>query len=268
VSRRGVDLLGAELDYWGHGTPVNGIVAGGWPGRHGMTGIAPDAELVHFINDYVGEPPFLVPIEAGLAWTRDEGADIVLIEDGEWVWEYMDGSSNVELMINELCADEGQIFVVPAGNLATGNMHTSFESGAGAVLHATTAHIFWIDFLWTAPAALAVTVTPPGGAPVALPGDGSLLVTQGYRIYSLLSESDRGTRRFDIRLASDPEGDYLFGTGSSPSRAGDRHARLLRRRRLGLDLQLELAVHRSEKHGELARHRGLGHQRGCLQSPQ
>jgi subtilisin family serine protease len=79
------------------------------------------------------------------------------------------------------------------------------------VLHATTAHIFWIDFLWTAPAALAVTVTPPGGAPVALPGDGSLHVTQGYRIYSLLSESDRGTRRFDIRLASDPEGDYLFG---------------------------------------------------------
>jgi subtilisin family serine protease len=212
VHRRGVDLLSSETDYWGHGTPVTGIYSGGWPNLHGMSGIAPSVESLHFVNDYISEPPFLVPIEAGLLWARDEGTDIVLIEDGEWAWEFLDGSSNVEIMINELSADDGLIFVVPAGNLATGRMHTSFSSSDGTVLQGQTAHIFWIDFLWTDPVEHNISITPPNGTPIVLNGDGGTQIEQGHRFYSLLSVSDRGTSRFDLRIASDPEGDFLFGS--------------------------------------------------------
>ncbi len=217
VYRRGVDLLDSQLDDWGHGTQVSGIFGGGWvgpdaSGLNAMSGMAPGVESLHVNYDFTDEPPYLLPIEAGLAWAVAEGADIVLIEDGEWVWEFLDGSSNIETMINEYAADEGIIFVVPAGNLATGQMHTHFASAGGEVLQASSSHrILWPSFLWTDPVTLSLSVTPPGGTPVTVPADGSTLVTQGYRIYSNLSVSPRGTRRLDLRLASDPEGSPIGG---------------------------------------------------------
>ncbi|MBU8923077.1 MAG: S8 family serine peptidase, partial [Bacteroidales bacterium] len=86
IHRRGIDLLDSETDAWGHGTQVSGIFGGGWVGLHAMSGVAPGIESIHVDYDFAAEPPFLIPIEAGLAWAVGEGADIVLIEDGEWVW--------------------------------------------------------------------------------------------------------------------------------------------------------------------------------------
>jgi subtilisin family serine protease len=213
IYTRGVDLLDSELDTWGHGTQVSGIFGGGWVGLHEMSGMAPGIESLHIDFDYAAEPPFLLPVEAGMAWAVGEGADVIIIEDGEWVWEYLDGSSNVEIMINEYAADDSVIFVVPAGNLATGHMHTRFNSSAGEVLHATSSHtILWPCFLWRSETSFtSLYVTPPGELPVLIPADGSTVVTQMYRIYSNLSVSPRGTHRLDLRMTTNPEGGSVAG---------------------------------------------------------
>ncbi|UCF04535.1 MAG: S8 family peptidase [bacterium] len=213
IYRRGIDLLSSETDTWGHGTQVSGIFGGGWVGLHAMSGMAPGIESLHIDYDYADEPPFLLPIEAGMAWAVGEGADVIIIEDGEWVWEYLDGSSNVEIMINEYAADDSVIFVVPAGNLATGHMHTHFNSSSGEVLHADTSHtILWPCFLWRTEASFtSLTVTPPGETPVTIPADGTTIVTLGYRIYSNLSVSPRLTRRLDLRMTTNPEGGSVGG---------------------------------------------------------
>jgi subtilisin family serine protease len=203
VHRRGVDLLASDGDYFGHGTPVTGIAVGGWPGRHRMTGIAPGAEMLHVVIEYTDEAPFLVPVEEGLAWAVAEGADIVLVEDGEWIWEYMDGSSNFETMMNEYAAEDGIIFVVPVGNLASGNMHAQFASTEQQALDLDAeASVAWLSFLWTAPTALELRIAPPGQPAIAIPLDGATVAIGGYRIFAALSVSPRGTRRLDLRLSS------------------------------------------------------------------
>ena len=212
VHTRGVDLLQSESDDWGHGTQVSGIFGGGWADRHAMTGIAPGVESLHVNFDFFSEPPFLMPIEAGLAWSVAEGADIVLIEDGEWIWEYMDGSSNLETMMNEMAADQDVIFIVPAGNLATGHMHAQFSGDV--TLTAVGSHVIWMDFLWSEPQKPQLTLTPPGGAGIVIPNDGSTVSDQGYDIYGLITISDRGTRRWDLRIEQGGggglDGDWQF----------------------------------------------------------
>jgi len=116
-------------------------------------------------------------------------------------------------MINEYAADDSVIFVIPAGNLATGHMHTQFSSSAGEVLHATSSHtILWPSFLWRGETSFDdLYVTPPGELPVLMPVDGSTVVTQMYRIYSNLSVSPRGTHRLDLRMTRNPEGGSVAG---------------------------------------------------------
>lgn len=213
IHRRGIDLLDSERDDWGHGTQVTGILGGGWPGRHHLTGMAPGAQFLHANLSWNDEPPFLVPIEAQLAWAVAEGADVILIEDGEWTWEYLDGSSNLETMISELAADPGIIIVVCAGNLASGHVHSRFSSSVVQGLDCFSVHkILFPSFVWTEPVDLTLDLIIPGGPAVALPLDGTTISHFGYGIYSNYSTSPRGTRRIDLRLATDPEGTWLDNT--------------------------------------------------------
>ncbi|UCH84668.1 MAG: S8 family peptidase, partial [Candidatus Latescibacterota bacterium] len=213
IHRRGIDLLSSESDSWGHGTQVTGIFGGGWVGLHEMSGIAPGIESLHVDYDFAAEPPFLLPIEAGMAWAVAEGANVIIIEDGEWVWEYLDGSSNVEIMINEFAADDSVIFIVPAGNLATGRMHTRFNSNDGEVIRAHASHtILWPSLLWRSETSFTdLYIAPPGESPVLIPADGTTLFTPAYKIYSNFSVSTRGTRRLDLRMATNPEGGSVGG---------------------------------------------------------
>jgi hypothetical protein len=117
VYRRGVDLLQSPGDTWlgGHGTQTAGVLVGGWAGHHATTGMAPGAELLVGINRYSEQHPATIGLMENLAWAAAEGADVINIEDGDWIWQYLDGSSNLETLIDELAAG-GTVVVVPAGN--------------------------------------------------------------------------------------------------------------------------------------------------------
>ena len=199
--RRGSNLTRAPLDTYGHGTPVSGILAGGWRG-HAMAGIAPGAELLHILDEYTFEAPFLVPIEEQLLWAQSEGADVILIEDGEWIWHYLDGSSTTEVLLDQMTED-GLLVVVPAGNLATGNMHTRFSSEAGVNIdHSGAASVMWMSFIWRGDATLSTQMALVDGSSLAVPTDGTTTSGGGLEVYGYRSRSDRGTWRQDLRIST------------------------------------------------------------------
>ena len=208
IRQRGVDLIQSSGDYWSHGTQVCGILAGGIAGIHKMAGVAPDAELLMGVNEYIDDPPFIETMEIFAPWAASEGTDIMLYEDGEWVWLYMDGSSALETMIDDF-AEDGIIQIVPAGNLAGGGMITSGQIPANSsasvpfsVVTPSNQQIIWGNFNWQGDdVALEFSLTEPGGADLNLLANGSNQNLLTYQIYSNASRSQRGTRRMDFMIA-------------------------------------------------------------------
>jgi len=205
IRTRGIDLIQTEGDYYGHGTPVCGILAGGVAGVHQFAGIAPDAEILMGTNVYIDDPPFIQTMEIFTPWAANEGANIMLYEDGEWIWQYMDGSSPLETMINDFAA-QGIVQVVPAGNLAGGGMHTSANvSGAGSRMESFTIvsnrnqRKIWGNFLWMGDNnALSFKLSDPSGNEIVLSGAGNFQTLGNYQVYNYLSRSTKGTNRFDF----------------------------------------------------------------------
>ncbi|MCE1165090.1 MAG: S8 family serine peptidase, partial [Bacteroidetes bacterium] len=121
VRRRGIDLIKTEPDTIKHGTSVSGIILGGHSGVQKLHGFAPDAELVMANIEYAYTPRFVRTFPDMLKFLRDEKVNILLFEDGEWMWEFMDGSTEEELLTNEI-ARSGITVIGGGGNLASGNM--------------------------------------------------------------------------------------------------------------------------------------------------
>lgn len=122
VRRRGIDLIKTEPDTIGHGTGVSGIVLGGHYGVQRLHGFAPDAEIVMANIKYEYTPRFVLTFPALLNFLKGENINILLFEDGEWGWEFMDGSTEEE-QISDQFARDGIPVIGGAGNLASGNMH-------------------------------------------------------------------------------------------------------------------------------------------------
>lgn len=106
---RGQNLFTNTGDHLNHGTGSCGIVGGQVPGRR-LTGMAPGVEFI-CINQTETD------MEAGVLLARDLGADIFMYEFGNWVFEFLDGSSNLETFISDLHL-EGYPQITAAGNLA------------------------------------------------------------------------------------------------------------------------------------------------------
>ncbi len=104
----------------GHGTAVSGILLGGQLDYRDYVGVASDAELL--MIRVIGNQNTWLTIEEGLTIANNTGADVILTEVGSWTWEYLDGSSKVEQMIDELVAD-GIPVISPSGNLGGKNKH-------------------------------------------------------------------------------------------------------------------------------------------------
>ena len=121
IRRRGIDLIHCEADSGGHGTGVAGLIIGGHYGVQKIHGIAPDAEMVFAGIRYDYTPRFVRNFPQLISFLRDEKINILLFEDGEWMYEFMDGSSEEEEMVNQMARD-GITIIGGAGNMSTGNM--------------------------------------------------------------------------------------------------------------------------------------------------
>ncbi len=117
---RGSDLILSRGDQVNHGTSAFGILGGQFPGRR-FVGMAPGLEFIS-INRLEVEDIF----EAVL-WAIEDGATMIMYEFGSWVLEFLDGSSDLEIFVDNL-VDEGYHVFAASGNLAgpARNKHAAF----------------------------------------------------------------------------------------------------------------------------------------------
>jgi subtilisin family serine protease len=196
--RRGTNLIYSPADTSGHGTQVASILAGGSARSRRYVGVAPDATLLMADrggNDYTTYIP----------WAELNGARVMLYEFGSWVQEFLDGSSNLEHMLDQESA-KGIVQVAPAGNLADGSKH------AHVVLSTVSAHQVrflvpngsgigeaWLSILWRGTKdAVRIELISPLGTAVTLPGNDTVTPLDGHTVISAYDRSVRGTSRFDI----------------------------------------------------------------------
>ncbi len=137
VYERGINLMQALPDNDNHGTGACGIVGGGTPGRR-LVGMAPGVEFIIF--NRTGINSALQIFEDGVLWARDYGADAIMYEFGAWVWTPLDGTSNLDTLVEDLY-NQGIHQFLAAGNLAglTRSRHSHFTLTASGMdsLHVT-----------------------------------------------------------------------------------------------------------------------------------
>ncbi|MBU1241345.1 S8 family serine peptidase [Myxococcota bacterium] len=110
VYQRGVNLRDAPRNQdISHGTGVCGITAGGIKGHGHRWGLAPDAELV-VANAYGNVGYFQV-----LQWVLSQNPDVVIHEYANNFGSFLDGTSNVEVAMDE-SSDTGVVHAAAAGN--------------------------------------------------------------------------------------------------------------------------------------------------------
>ncbi len=201
---RGLDLITnpPDADEGGHGTQVSSIIAGGTVGRRRYVGVAPGSQLlVAESQDLQGNNLYSTYIP----WAKGNGAKVMLYSFGSWVQEFMDGSSNLEQMLDAASA-QGIVQVVAAGNLAGSDKHAHMilpaSSGSDTHFHVPPAGAISyvsLSVLWKGPQdAVTVQLMTPLGGSVTLPGDDSWTTVDGHGIWSYLERSPRGTSRFDV----------------------------------------------------------------------
>jgi len=206
---RGVDIILSDDDTSGHGTAVSGILAGGTPGRHRFTGIAPDSDLL--MGYYFSGNPIslLVP------WARARGADVMLYEFGGFVWDYLDGSSLDEEIIS--IESENILQVTPSGNLGRGRKHAiaavpgggtvTLDIDAAVVVTDLTTELYSTTLWRTGLTDLSFRLETPRGGEITLAGGAQY--QDGFYIWSDTSESSRGTCKLDILVNHNTNGDVL-----------------------------------------------------------
>ncbi len=173
-----------------HGTGVNGILAGNTPGLNRFVGMAPYSTLYLMDNslDYDTSWEDTSTIEK-LVWAKAQGIDIMLYEFSMWGMTFMDGTSNLEVSMDQMYEENGVLQVVPAGNLATAGKHMEAalptgDSEIGILLpeswpdyeyypYQTPAYIFTLYFNGL-PEDVSVAVKMPGsGEATPMPTNGS-----------------------------------------------------------------------------------------------
>lgn len=217
IRRRGVDLIKTEFDSIGHGTGVSGILLGGHYGVQKLHGIAPDAEIVMANIKYNYTPRFVTSFPEMLTFLRTEGINILLFEDGEWMYEYMDGSTEEEELTNEM-ARSGITVIGGGGNLADGNMHIkdtipanvvrTYNFSAPKEAEDKKNDGAFVSFLWRQPELnLSFKIKAPDGTVTSGLKDGSEFIKSGkYNIFYERSVSSKGTVMFKFGISEKDSG--------------------------------------------------------------
>jgi subtilisin family serine protease len=212
IRRRGIDLIKTEPDTVAHGTSVCGIILGGHSGVQRMHGFAPDAELVMANIKYEYTPRFVRTFPDMLKFIKDEKVNVLLFEDGEWSWEFMDGSTEEEEMADQM-AREGITVIGGGGNLASGRMHlmdtikagtnVEYKFVASREAEGKKNDGVFVDFLWTNPDDnISFSIKTPDGAETKELSTGSEFFREGnFNIYYAREVSPKGTVMFKISLS-------------------------------------------------------------------
>ncbi len=201
---RGIDLINNPPDVDGHGTQVSSILCGGHPGLRRYTGVAPDSRLLlHHLYDAAGNNAY----PSYIPWAESNGAQVMLYPYGSWTQEFLDGSSNLEQMLDAEAA-KGIVQVAAAGNLAGTQKHahlilSTFRQEALRFLVPYSEGLTdaWISVLWPAALdAVSLRLVTPMGTAVLLPGNDMTITVDGHSVWSYRERSTAGTSKFDILI--------------------------------------------------------------------
>ena len=221
----GVDLILNPHDEDGHGTQSASIVCGGVAGKRRYVGVAPQSKLL--VAAYLGTDGGM-RYNSFIPWAESNGAHVMLYEFGSWVQEFLDGSSNLERMVDAAAA-AGSVQVAVAGNLAGMQKHAHLILSAAQlrdvrflVPYGAEVIDAWLSLLWQgALDGLEVELIDPSGTSVNLPGNGSNVGLNGHRIWSDRDSSERGTVRFDALVHNEgaplAEGNWTLRLRSNTS---------------------------------------------------
>ncbi len=217
IRRRGIDLIKTEPDTVKHGTSVAGITLGGHYGIQKMHGFAPDAEIVMANIYYDYTPRFVRNFPDLIKFLRDEKVNILLFEDGEWMYEFNDGSTEEEEITNQMARD-GITVIGGGGNLASGNMHIKDNIKAGKWNTYTFSSPkeaenkkndgVFVSILWTdKETKITFTVETPEGkkSPELIDGSGFIKVGNFNMFYSR-DVSPKGTVMFRFGFSKNDSG--------------------------------------------------------------
>ncbi len=199
--RRGENLSDAPRDAeFSHGAGATSVIAGGARGLTKLVGMAPDADIV-MAHDTQGDRQVTMT-----NFCVDEGARVVLHEYAPWVGYHLDGSSQMEQLIDDTSAT-GVSHINPAGNLSgasklyvstfTGGTHDinieAPDDYPGGAFHFIGATLLYRD----ATRDLLVTLEDPTGATLALPLPGEPFAYVdwgiGLKLYAETIRSSRDT---------------------------------------------------------------------------
>jgi hypothetical protein len=216
IRRRGIDLIYTEEDSSGHGTGVAGLILGGTSGVQKIQGIAPDAEFVVASVQYDYTPRFVRNFPDLIQFLKDEKVNILLFEDGEWMWEFMDGSTPEEELVNEM-ARNGVFIVGGAGNFADGRMmiidtlispvSRTYKIDCPEMVEGHTNDGVFVSFLWIGDAEISVTIeTPDRKTSPEFSTGGDFIKTGGYNIAYAKETSPKGTNMLKLGLSKSDSG--------------------------------------------------------------
>lgn len=203
IRRRGVDLIKNEKDDFNHGTGVSGLLLGGINGLHKLHGLAPDAELVMADIAYDYTPRFVKNFPDLMKFVREEGANVMLFEDGEWSWEPMDGTTPEEILARQYC-EEGLPVVTATGNLAAArcvfidslkaNGKYSYTVSAAEKVDGKKNDGVFASLLWKGGTddLKSLEIIAPDLKSYSIPTSGSGFIKKDYRISYQYRKSEKG----------------------------------------------------------------------------
>lgn len=200
---RGKNLIEAPCDdEMQHGTGASGVLLGGQLGFGRLVGMAPDADLVMAAERGGGRE------YAMTNFCINRGARVVLHEYAPWQGYHLDGSSDLEQLIDESSL-EGVVHINPAGNLSTSQklMRRTLDASGTTTLPiavpAINATFFGTTLLWLdASRDLSFRIESPSGAALDIGTGQSLVQTaiDGKTLYAFREDSPRGTAKLDIYI--------------------------------------------------------------------
>jgi hypothetical protein len=201
-SIRGSNLTQTAPDTNGHGTSVQGIIAGN-NDKHLFSGLAPNVDLL-------SHDAFSGGFVHAQSWATQRNAEVMLYEVGAWTGQFLDGTSALELTLDQM-ADTGIVQVVCAGNLANSNkviqgllpdvtdpigpVTTSFKVSAGNLPKST-----WLSYLIPNGNHISfIELTKPDGSTISLSNSSSSIdLGNGDSVWISRDTSTRNTNLLNL----------------------------------------------------------------------